>query len=113
MQKRFPGVHRNGRASRDRAVLECLSGIEFRLACSIPYLADLLDSEVDDVVLGTLAYIRRWQLRDMRNDVRRLAEGRMASRDVQRAARKTLERLDQPADDVAATRPRERSQRAG
>ena len=113
MQKRFPGEHRNGRASRDRAVLECLSGIEFRLACSIPYLADLLDSEVDDVVLGTLAYVRRWQLRDMRDEVRRLAERRMASRDVQRAARKTLERLDEATEDAATSRLRQRSQRAG
>lgn len=58
MQKRFAGVHRNGRASRDRAVLECLSGIEFRLACSVPYLADLLDSE------GRTSCWARWPTSD-------------------------------------------------
>ncbi|MGE0193032.1 MAG: hypothetical protein AB7T63_13435 [Planctomycetota bacterium] len=114
MQKRFAGVHRNGRASRDRAVLECLSGIEFRLACSVPYLADLLDSEEEDVVLGTLAYIRRWKLVAMKDDVLRLAESRASSRDVQGAARRTLEGLAQLAPTIGRrSRRAERARRAG
>jgi HEAT repeat protein len=84
---------RSARRVLAQEVLACLKELRLPVRGSVPYLADLLDSEDEDVVLGALEYLREARLAEAGRYVRTLMARPSLSLRVRSAASDALASL--------------------
>ena len=86
-------IARTTRRTLAREVLACLEVLRMPLQESVPYLADLLDSTDDDILLGVLEYLDRAKLVDAAPYVEGVLRRPRLSPPVREAAFDTLRAL--------------------